>query len=181
MMAQVRQGARAAAGSASPSGWGARAVVVATPFVVLAAGTWDGARVGWLLAALVALGGVASAVQPTSHVATGTLLLLVLFWWWWVPSASDAPVLLAAAALIAFHVATTLSAYGPPTMDLPGDLVRRWLGRGLLVWLVALLAWAAERLTSPSDVAVVLALVVVGGVAWWAAFRFGPTTETGQG
>lgn len=184
MIARVRRRVRVTADAVSPSGWGARAVVVLTPFVVLGAAGLDGARVGWWLVALVAFGAVAAAAQPTSHAAAGTLLVLVVFWWWSVPavrSVSDAPVLLAAAAMTAFHVTTTLCAYGPPTMGLPADLTRRWLGRGLLIWLVALLAWLAERLAAPSELAAVLALALVGGVAWWAGSGFRTSTAAGDG
>lgn len=173
---EVRRVGRAA----SPSQWCARGLVVIAPFVTLLAGGLAGAEVSWWVVVIVAISGLTSAVQPDSHAAAVTLFLLVVFWWWSVPSAAGAPVLLAAAGTITLHVAATLAAYGPSTLELAGDLVRLWVDRGLLLWALALAAWATGRVASPGGVSAVLALVVVAGVAWWAAVRFGPATVSGK-
>jgi hypothetical protein len=177
----LRIQARRLAHLASRSQWGARAVVALAPVVTLLAGGLAGADVHWWLVALVAFVALTAAAQPDSQAASVVLVLLVVFWWWSVPSASGAPVLLAAAATIAVHVAAALASYGPANLEISRGLVRLWVGRGLLLWAVALAAWATSRLARPEAVSMVLALVVVAGVAFWAWARFGPATRPGEG
>jgi hypothetical protein len=51
----------------------------------------------------------------------------------------------AAAGLVLAHVSCTLLAYGPPSMPVPGLLVRVWVMRGFLVWLTAPAIWLVAR------------------------------------
>lgn len=180
MTSQLRRQVGRVARIASPGQWLTRAVVVLAPLVVLLAAGLAGAQLRWWFVAVIVAGGLTAAVQADSHAAGVTLFLLMVFWWWSVPSASGVPVLVAAAAVIALHVAGTLAAYGPSTLELDADLVRLWVRRGLLLWAVSVAAWVAGRLAPPVEVSVVAALVVVAAVAWWAAIRFGPATVPGE-
>jgi len=177
---QLRRQVRRVARIASPVQWLTRTVVVLAPLVVLLAAALAGAELRWWFVGVIVAGGLAAAVQADSHAAGVTLFLLMVFWWWSVPATSGVPVLVAAAAVIALHVAGTLAAYGPATLELDADLVRLWVRRGLLLWAVSVAAWAAGRLASPVEVSVVVALFVVAAVAWWAAIRFGPATAPGE-
>lgn len=180
MSGQVGVLLRRLARVASPGQWLARGTIVVAAFGTVLAGGAAGAHLHWLLVVLVGAAALATAVQPDSHAGGVTLFLLVMFWWWTVPSGSDPMVLVAATALVALHVAATLAAYGPSTLVIEPDLVRLWLRRGGLLWGAAFAAWAAGRVTSPGGVSLVLALVAVTGVAWWAAVRFGPGTVAGE-
>ncbi|MEP6816164.1 MAG: hypothetical protein ABI873_11495 [Marmoricola sp.] len=180
MTPKVLHVVRRVARAASPSQWCVRGVVLLAPQVTLLAGGLAGAEVRWWVVVLVAFAALTTAVQPDGHAAGVTLFLLVVFWWWSVPSASGAGVLVAAAAMIALHVGATLAAYGPSTLEIAADLVRVWVRRALLLWAVAFAAWAMARLAPPGGVSLVLALVLVAGVAWWAAVRFGPAAVSGE-
>lgn len=181
MMEKVRLQLRRVARVASPGQWLARGVVVLAALGTVVVGGVAGAQIHWQLVLLVGAGALATAVQPDSHAGGVTMFVLVMFWWWTVPAATGAMVLVAATAMVALHVAAALAAYGPSTMVTEPDLVRVWVRRGMLLWGVAFAAWAAGRVASPGTVSVVLALVAVTGVAWWAAVRFGSASAQGEG
>lgn len=177
---QARRLAQRLAGAASRSQWCVRAIVALAPLAVLLAGTLAGAQAHWWVFALVGAAGLTGAVQPDSHATAVTQVLLVVFWWWSVPSSNGVLVLVAAAAVVALHVAATLAAYGPPNLELGAALVRLWVARGLLLWLLAFAAWATGRLAAPAAVSLVLALVAVAGLTWWAAVRFAAADVPGE-
>ena len=132
----------------------------------------------WVLLVVLLTAG-ASALRPDTHAVGATLLVLLVFWWWSGPAASDGPVLLAAAGVVALHVAGTLAGYAPAATGLDAGLVRLWLQRAGLLWLVALLAWGARRVADASAIDTVLGLVLLAAVCWWAAVRYGRTRPLG--
>ena len=146
--------------------------------VVLAAGTAGAEVPRWVLLVVLLTAG-ASALRPDTHAVGATLLVLLVFWWWSGPAASDGPALLAAAGMVALHVAGTLAGYAPAATSLDAALVRLWLQRAGLLWLVALLAWGARRVADASAIDTVLGLVLVAVVCWWAAVRYGRTRPLG--
>lgn len=173
MTGRIRVATRRVLRLAAPSQWAARSVVLLAPFVVVLAGVIAGADLRtWFLPLVLVAAGVAAA-RPDTHAVGATMVVLLVFWWWSGPASSDAPVLLAAAGLVALHVAGTLAGYAPATAALDADLVRRWLLRGGLLWLVAVVAWASRRLVAPTPFDAVLGLVVVAGVSAWALQRYG--------
>src|SRR4029079_8104045 len=139
----------------------ARLVVLLAPFVVvLAAGTAGAEVPRWVLLVVLLTAG-ASALRPDTHAVGAPLLVLLVFWWWSGPAASDGPALLAAAGMVALHVAGSLAGYAPAATSLDAALVRLWLQRAGLLWLVALLAWGARRVADASAIDTVLGLVLV--------------------
>jgi hypothetical protein len=176
LLAQLRRLARVA----SPGQWLARGTVVVAALGTVLAGGLAGGRIHWLLVVLVLVSAIVTALQPDSHAGGVTLFLLVMFWWWTVPSTDGPMVLVAATCLVALHVAATLAAYGPSTLVIEPELVGLWMRRAGLLWGAAFAAWAAGRIASPGGVSLVLALLVVTGVAWWAAVRFGPAAVPGE-
>lgn len=171
----VRRGLRIAA----PSQWAARLVVLLSPFVVVLAAALAGAELRWWVLALVLLSAGVSAVRPDSHAVGATVLVLLVFWWWSGPAASDGPVLLAAAGMVALHVAGTLAGYAPAGTGLDPGLVRLWVRRAGLLWLVAFVAWGARHVGDPGTLDTVIGLVLVATVSWWAALRYGRVHTVG--
>ena len=179
MTGRLRVAVRRALRIAASSQWAARLVVLLAPFVVvLAAGTAGAEVPRWVLLVVLLTAG-ASALRPDTHAVGATLLVLLVFWWWSGPAASDGPALLAAAGMVALHVAGTLAGYAPAATSLDAALVRLWLQRAGLLWLVALLAWGARRVADASAIDTVLGLVLVAVVCWWAAVRYGRTRPLG--
>jgi hypothetical protein len=164
---------------AAPSQWAARLVVLLAPFVVVLAAVTAGVEVPrWFLLVVLLTAG-ASALRPDTHTVLATLLVLLVFWWWSGPAASDGSVLLAAVGVVALHVAGTMAGYAPAATGLDAGLVRLWLQRAGLLWLVALLAWGARRMADASALDTVLGLVLLAAVCWWAALRYGRTRPLG--
>ena len=106
--------------------------------------------------------------------------MLVVFWWWSGPASSGLPVLRPRWAWWACSASGTLAAHAPPSTALDRDLVRRWAVRGGMLWLVALAAWLAGRLTVTGGLSAALGLVVVAGVCWWAVLRYRTPGATGR-
>jgi hypothetical protein len=172
MTGRLRHAVREVLRVATPSQWLARLVVFLSPFLVVVAGASAGAQLrGWFVV-LVAVCAVGSALRPDTHAVGGTLLVLVVFWWWSGPATSGLPVLVAALGVVGLQAAATLAAHAPPTTALAPDLVRLWVFRGGLLWLVALAAWLADRLAVTGSLMSALGLVVVAGVCWWSVLRY---------
>lgn len=93
--------------------------------------------------AVVAAGSLLWAAWP--ELSAGPLVLLVVMCWWAlsVPDPVQPRALVAAAALHGAHVVALLAAYGPARTAIHPRLVRLWIGRGLLSFLVVPLAYGA--------------------------------------
>lgn len=129
----------------APSVWVLRAVTFAGILVGLLAGIPEGFVPSVPVVVVVVLGGVLAAFGPDQLAPSVTLGVVLV--WWAVTLHDEVPVgcLVAAAGLVAAHVACTLLAYGPPSMSVPTHLVRLWVMRGFLVWLVAPAIWLVAR------------------------------------
>lgn len=180
MTGRLRYAVRRALRVATPSQWLARLVVLVSPFVVLLAAVSAGARPQPWFVLLVAVCAVGSALRPDTHAISGAMLVLVVFWWWSGPASSGLPVLVAALGMVALQAAGTLAAHAPPTTALDPGLVRLWAIRGGLLWLVALVAWLADRLAVSGALTAALGLVIVAGVCWWAVLRYRTPGAAGE-
>ena len=120
---------------------------------------------GLLVLALLA------ALMPDSSAPLFLVLGLAGRWWVAVPDAWSGWTLAAAVLLLAVHVASTLGAYGPPALVVPGDLVRTWAGRAALMLAVTALVWLVAGLFTtlhlPGNVGVLAA--ALGVVVAWIA------------
>jgi phosphatidylglycerophosphate synthase len=69
-------------------------------------------------------------------------MLLVLAWWGIsVDGGVPLAAVLAAGGLLTAHVAALVASYGPGDLPVDGDVARTWLGRALLVFLIAPVVW----------------------------------------
>jgi len=129
----------------APGVWVLRAVTCAGILVGLLAGIPEGFVPSIPIVVVVALGGVLAGFRPDQLGASVTVGVVLV--WWGVTLRHEVPVgcLAAAAGLVAAHVSCTLLAYGPPSMSVPGFLVRVWVMRGFLVWLTAPAIWLVAR------------------------------------
>ncbi len=136
---------------------------------------------GWLLVLTLALA-LGFAWAPESVLGT-TVMVLVLVWWGVSASDSLPPeALVAAAALLAAHVAAVLASYGPAGLPVDPALVRRWVVRGVLVFLAAPGTWlVATALQGRPEVAGVWVVGLVGAVVAVSlagfAFNAGAATD----
>ena len=135
--------------------WALRALVLVAPLVALFATHQAGAPWRPWLAALLLGVTLLSALLPDSHAPLAVLLLTGVHWVLTVDENLSGWLLVATIALLGFHVACLLAAYGPPSVVLDSVLLRRWSVRtglaaaaGALVWLAA---WGAERLSPPGS------------------------------
>ena len=174
MTDRLRVAVRRALRIAAPSQWAARLVVLLAPFVVVLAAATAGAEVPRWSCSWCCSRPARRRSRPDTHAVGATLLVLLVFWWWSGPAASDGPVLLAAAGVVALHVAGTLAGYAPAATGLDAGLVRLWLQRAGLLWLVAVLAWGARRVADAGALDTVLGLVLLAAVCWWAALPLRP-------
>ncbi len=150
----------------TPGQLGLRLLVALGPLVaVLATGLVGHPPEGWLLLLTLALA-LVFAWQPESVLGTAVMVLVLL---WWGVSLRDGlhpEALVAAAGLLVSHVAATLASYGPGALPVDPALARRWLVRGVLVFLAAPATWlVATGLRGPSEVAGVWVVGLVGAVA----------------
>lgn len=150
-------------------------VIVLGPVAALLAAVPQGyAPPGWLVA-LVTVASLGFAFAP--ELQTGTLVMVLVIGWWAIEVDHDLPlsVIGAAAALLASHLAAMLVGYGPQGLPVDRDLLRLWVRRGVLVWLVSPLTWlvadAYHGQASPSSIWVA-GLAAVLGVALAAAMTF---------
>ena len=150
--------------------WALRAVVAVAPFVALSATHQAGAPWRPWLAALLLGVTLLSALLPDSHAPLAVLLLTGVHWVLTVDENLSGWLLVATIALLGFHVACLLAAYGgPPSVVLDPVLLRRWSVRtglaaaaGTLVWLAA---WVAERL-EPAGSGWLLAAALLVLLGW---------------
>ena len=118
-----------------------RAVIGIGPGVALVASLPAGAHLWLTLFLLVLFLSVGSALVTDSGMGL-VAMLLVMFWWAsQVPDPLSPWVLAAAAALLATQVASVLADYGPPALDVDPLLLRLWLRRTGIIFLVTPAAW----------------------------------------
>src|SRR4051794_11314882 len=131
--------------SVVPSVWVVRAIAVLGLLVGVLGGVPEGYSPSAVIVVVVLLGGVLAAFRP-DHLGVSVTMGLVLAWWaTQLHTQVPAGCLVAAAGLVAAHVACTLLQYGPPFMEIPGDLAVVWAVRGCLVWLSAPVVWFVAR------------------------------------
>ena len=129
----------------SAAQWTMRALVAAgTIGAALAtgpAGDWPPPVLMGVIASLA----VGAALAPDS-LAAAVAFALVLVWWAIGPADSLHPMVLPAAALLVIaHLAAMLAASGPGGFTPERPLVRRWLWRGVLVYLPVPVLYAVAR------------------------------------
>jgi hypothetical protein len=154
-----------------------RGMVVIGAMAALVAAEAAGARPSsWVLALLTALA-VFLALRADSSVGIA-LVLGVAYLWSTVPDPLSPLLLVVVAGLVLVHVAATLAAQGPITMGVDPTQVRRWLGRGLLLWVAALVVWGLDRLATdlpggrlPYAVGLTLLLAVAAATTWSLSAR----------
>lgn len=114
---------------------------------------------------------VLAALMPDSSAPLFLVLGLAGRWWVAVPDAWSGWTLAAAVLLLAVHLASTLGAYGPPALAVPGDLLRTWVGRAAVMLAVTALVWLVAGLFTtlalPGSVPVLA--VALGVVVAWIA------------
>ncbi|HET8602590.1 MAG TPA: hypothetical protein VFM09_01560 [Marmoricola sp.] len=146
------------------------AVPVGVAAAVLAA-AMVGAAPGWS-GLLVALLAAAAVAQPDS-MAGWALVVAVLLPWVGEPAdtVTSPWLLLAAAGVVTIHVGLLLAAQGPAVLRPDAVQVRRWVGRGAGLWLVAGLLWLVARWvrSTPLPSGMLVAVLVVLGVVIVAA------------
>jgi hypothetical protein len=122
------------------------AVVLGAMTSVVSAQVAGARPAGWVLALLIGLTALVAA-RPES--AAGVALLIGVAWLWsTVPDLLSPLVLAVAAGMVLVHVAATVAAQGPPNMRVDGAQARRWLVRGVLLWLAAVTVWGLDTLAA---------------------------------
>jgi hypothetical protein len=125
--------------------WALRLVVVAGPLLALFARTPSlGAPPVWIVILVAALA-IGWALMPESVV--GAVALLVVGFSWASSDTVDVPVgaLVAALAMLAAHLASLVSSYGPSRLPVNRGVVRLWALRGVALFSAAVLVWLLAR------------------------------------
>jgi hypothetical protein len=117
-----------------------RALIPVGLLVTLTAALLAGAAPPWWEQALLLVTAGAAMVVPDSS-APALLLLGQGYLWLQAPSSASVLVLLAAAGMVTTHVTAMVAAQGPATMPVDRGAVRRWAGRGALVWAAGVPVW----------------------------------------
>lgn len=164
--------------------WSLRIAVLAAGWCDLAAVHLAGGDVPLWLWTAVSCFGIAAAAWPGS---LAPLLALGAMLGAWL-AAPDGPasgwVLLGVAGVVTGHVAALVLDARPPGAAVPAALVRLWVRRSALVWLLSAALWTVSRLAAaPSDGMATsvrvsaLLLLALGGV--WLGLRLGTGRERG--
>lgn len=124
---------------------GGVAVLAAAAFGVEVAA---GAPVQTLPIVLLAVVVLLSAGFPDSHAPLAVVVVLGGYWAMNVDQQLSVLLLVEAVLLLAFHVTCLLAAYGPPSVVLDAELLRRWLTRCGAGIAVALGVWVAARIAA---------------------------------
>lgn len=145
-----------------------RAAVLVLPAVAFGVEVGAGAAVQILVVALLTVSTGVSVLFPDSHAPLVVVLILSVYWAMEVGEQLSVSLLVVTGAILAFHVACLLAAYGPPSVVLDTSVVRLWILRGVgmlaaavSVLLVAAVADGLEPGTSGWLLAAAL-LVLVG-------------------
>jgi hypothetical protein len=150
-------------------------VIVLGPVIALLAAVPQGYTPPIWLVLLVIAASLGFAFAP--ELQTGSLVMVLVIAWWAIKVDHDLPISVigAAAALLASHLAAMLAGYGPRDLPFDADLVRLWVRRGVLIWLVSPLTWlvtnAYDGQSAPSSIWVA-GLAAVLGVAIAAGLTF---------
>lgn len=146
-----------------------RGLVVIGGLTTVVAAQAAGARPAyWLQGTMTGLA-VLTALRPESLAGFG-LLTGAAYTWALAPETLSPIVLLAAAGMVLAHVSALVAAQGPARMCVDGAQVRRWTGRALLLWLVAVVVWSSavavsdlpqQRLAYGLGLAVMVVIAVV--------------------
>jgi hypothetical protein len=125
--------------------WALRLVVLTGPLVAVVA---RGLATGWpplWLVLLVAALAAGWALAPESVIGAVALLVVGFSWATGLDGRLPAAALLAAAGMLAAHLAALVASYGPGALPASAPVVRLWVRRGVLVFLVAPAVWALGR------------------------------------
>lgn len=152
------------------------AVVVGAMTCVVAAQAAGARPATWTQALLIGLA-VLVAARPES--SAGVALLIGIAWLWsTVPDPLSPLVLAVAAGMVLVHVMATVAAQGPPGMQVDGTQVRRWLERGVMLWLAAVAVWWFDLLAADLPAGrlayatgLTLLMVIAGTATWWIGRR----------
>jgi hypothetical protein len=151
-------------------------MLVASVSAIVAAEAAGARPAPWLLALLTVLAAFL-ALRPDSSVGIA-LVLGIAYVWTMVPDPLSPLLLVVAGCLVLVHVGATLAAQGPITMAVEPTQLRRWLGRGSLLWVSALVVWGLDRLAGdlpggrlPYAVGLTLLLSVAAATTWLLSAR----------
>jgi hypothetical protein len=97
------------------------------------------------LLVVVVLVALMAAISPEGF--SLTLVMGTVVFWWTLQLNGEVPsaILVAAAGLVVAHVAATILAYGPPSLEVDPRLTGLWTARGASAWLAALVVWTVAR------------------------------------
>ena len=151
--------------------WLLRALVLLAPACAFAVEVRAGAAVQLWVVVLLTGFTVLSAAMPDSHAPLAVPLLVAGYWAMEVGEQISVSLLAVTVAMVGFHVACLLAAYGPPSVALDSVLLRRWTARAGLGCAAAGGVWLAARVADGRDVPgngwlMAAALLLVVG---WAA------------
>lgn len=115
--------------------------------------------------------GLLTALLPDSAAGLFLVLLLGANWLLGVPEQTGGWLLAAALLLATVHLAATLAAYGPPSLELDRAMLTLWARRSGLLLGATAAAWLALGLLPSAEQwgrvwLPAAALVVLGGWAW---------------
>ena len=152
------------------------AVVVGAMTSVVAAQAAGARPAPWTQGLLIGLA-VLVAARPES--SAGVALLIGLAWLWsTVPDPHSPMVLAVAAGMVLVHVMATVAAQGPSSMQVDGTQARRWLVRGVALWLAAATVWWFDLLAADLPAGrlayatgLTLVMVIAGAATWWIGLR----------
>jgi hypothetical protein len=124
-----------------------RGTVVLGAATSIVAAQAAGARpAGWLQGVLMGLA-LLLAARPESEAGV-VLLVGTAYVWSTVPDPLSPLVLVAAAGMVLVHVGALVAAQGPARMRVNPVQARRWLLRGVLLWLAAVSVWGLDLLAA---------------------------------
>ncbi len=121
-------------------------VVVGAATSIVAAQAAGARPAGWVQGMLMGLA-LLLAARPESEAGVA-LLVGTAYVWSTVPDPLSPLVLVAAAGMVLVHVGALVAAQGPARIPVNGVQARRWLLRGVLLWLAAVSVWGLDLLAA---------------------------------